>query len=61
MGLDKFKEVILDFKCVASLGQGFADEVFRVFKNQHPEIVIKTENINPVLNSVIKHLVDKIN
>ena len=54
-------KIILDFKGVASLGQGFADEVFRVFKNQHPDIVIKTENINPVLNSIIKHVVDKRN
>ena len=59
-GLDKFKEIILDFKGVASLGQGFADEVFRVFKNQHPEIIIKSENINPILNSIIKHVVDEL-
>ena len=30
-GLDKFKEIILDFKGVKSIGQGFADEIFRVF------------------------------
>jgi biotin operon repressor/anti-sigma regulatory factor (Ser/Thr protein kinase) len=57
-GLDKFKEILLDFKGVKSLGQGFADEVFRVFKNQHPGIAIKTENINPTIGSIIKHVVD---
>ncbi len=35
---DRFKEVILDFKGVNSIGQAFADEVFRVFPDQHPAI-----------------------
>ncbi|MGA1825212.1 MAG: STAS-like domain-containing protein [bacterium] len=58
VGLDKFKEIILDFKGVQSLGQGFADEVFRVFQNQHTGISIKTKNINPTIGSLIKHVVD---
>ena len=37
-GLQKFKEVILDFKGVKSVGQAFADEIFRVFRNEHPDI-----------------------
>ena len=55
-GLDKFKEIILDFKGVKSLGQGFADEILRVFKKQHPDIVIKTENLNPTVASIINHV-----
>lgn len=35
---DRFKVVILDFSSVASVGQAFADEVFRVFKAKHPEV-----------------------
>jgi len=35
---DRFKVVILDFSGVASIGQAFADEVFRVFKSKHPEV-----------------------
>jgi hypothetical protein len=57
-GLDKFKEVILDFKGVRSIGQGFADEVFRVFKTQHPEITMKVENVSPSLEPMIQHVVD---
>jgi len=57
-GLNKFKEIILDFRGVKSLGQGFADEIFRVFKYQYPDIVIKTENLNPTLASIIRHVVD---
>lgn len=33
---DKFKEVALDFKGVETIGQPFADEVFRVFNIEHP-------------------------
>jgi len=57
-GLDKFKEVILNFENVASIGQGFADEIFRVFQNDHPDIRILTENTDPVLQQMIKHVVD---
>lgn len=57
-GLDKFKEIILDFKGVKSIGQGFADEIFRIFKKEHPDKVIKIENLKPSLKPVIDHVVD---
>lgn len=38
--IDRFKIVIFDFDGVEGIGQAFADEVFRVFKNRHPEIEI---------------------
>lgn len=60
-GLDQFREVILDFSGVKSLGQGFADEVFRVFQNSHPEIEIKVENLKPNLTPLINHVVDNKN
>ncbi|MBL8511016.1 MAG: DUF4325 domain-containing protein [Betaproteobacteria bacterium] len=43
---DRFKVVVLDFTDVASIGQAFADEVFRVFKLKHPgvELVVKKAN-----------------
>jgi anti-sigma regulatory factor (Ser/Thr protein kinase)/biotin operon repressor len=36
--VDRFKVVVLDFSGVASIGQAFADEVFRVFRFKHPEV-----------------------
>jgi len=45
-GLEKFKSVILDFDKVPTVGQAFADEIFRVFKAKHPEISIKPVNMN---------------
>lgn len=37
-GLERFREVILDFDGVKFVGQGFADEVFRVWKSDHPDV-----------------------
>jgi hypothetical protein len=36
--IEKFKVVIFDFDGVEAIGQAFADEVFRVFRQQHREI-----------------------
>ena len=54
--LEKFSEMVLDFRDVQSMGQGFADEVFRVFASRYPAIVISTENTNPVLDAMIRHV-----
>ena len=54
--LEKFSEVVLDFRGVTSVGQGFADEVFRVFARRHPAIAIATENTNPVIDAMIRHV-----
>jgi anti-sigma regulatory factor (Ser/Thr protein kinase) len=40
-GLDKFKHVTLDFHGVQRVGQGFVDELFRVFANAHPDITLE--------------------
>lgn len=44
--LDSFKEAILDFDKVDIMGQGFADEVFRVYANQHPVVKLTPINMN---------------
>jgi hypothetical protein len=38
--------VVFDFARVVAIGQGFADEVFRVWRSAHPSIVISVENAN---------------
>lgn len=50
-GLEKFKTVEFDFKDVKTVGQAFADEVFRVWQNAHRNIklVIKNANENIML------------
>ncbi len=54
IGLDEFKEVLLDFKDVETVGQGFADEIFRVWQNKHIDIKIKYENANENIDFMIK-------
>ncbi len=56
--LDKFREIILDFKGVTTVGQGFADEVFRVFLMNHPGIKINIENAAVSIDRMIQHVVD---
>ncbi|MGH8554815.1 MAG: STAS-like domain-containing protein [Gammaproteobacteria bacterium] len=54
--LERFREIVLDFRDVKSMGQGFADEVFRVFARRHPEISITTGNTNSVIDAMIRHV-----
>src|SRR6185369_12424046 len=46
-GLDRFRHVILDFAGVEAVGQGFADEVFRVWGKAHPGVELRAENMSP--------------
>jgi anti-sigma regulatory factor (Ser/Thr protein kinase) len=39
--LPRFKEVLLDFEGVNMIGPAFADEIFRVFANEHPEVHLR--------------------
>lgn len=57
-GLDKFKEIELDFAGVTSLGQGFVDEVFRVFAGANPGIDIRTVHLRPSLEPILRHGID---
>ncbi len=54
LGLEKFKQVVLDFKGVESVGQAFVDEIFRVFNNENPGINISYINTNKEVESMIK-------
>jgi len=55
-GLDKFKTIILDFDRITTIGQAFADEIFRVFKLRHPEI-----NIEPInMAEPVKFMIDRV-
>lgn len=44
-GLEKFKIIVFDFDKVPTVGQAFADEVFRVFHRKYPQIKLETENM----------------
>lgn len=52
--IDKFKTVVFDFEGVDTIGQAFADEIFRVFRSEHPDITILDINANPEIERMIK-------
>jgi len=56
VNLEKFREVELDFKSVKQLGQGFADEVFRIYAEKNPQIMINTSNTSPAIQAMINHV-----
>ena len=53
-GMDRFSEIVLDFKGVEDIGQAFADEVFRVFQNQNPGISLKIQRANKRVTGMIR-------
>jgi len=54
--LDKFDEVVLDFEGVESIGQGFAHEIFVVFKRTHPDLNLEVINDNEEVRKMINHV-----
>lgn len=56
MGAEKFKHIIIDFKNTTRIGQGFADEIFRIFQQKHPQLTIETRNMNKAVEAMVKHI-----
>jgi anti-sigma regulatory factor (Ser/Thr protein kinase) len=59
--LEQFREAELDFSDVRSLGQGFADEIFRVFARAYPSVKLTRRNVAAALDAVIRSVIDKEN
>ncbi|WP_435021122.1 STAS-like domain-containing protein [Tundrisphaera sp. TA3] len=51
---DRFDEVLLDFKGVDSVGQAFADEIFRVYRRSHPDTRIIAIHTSDQIEKMIK-------
>ena len=54
LGLKKFKYVVLDFKDISTVGQGFVDEVFRVFNARYSGTKIEYKNANDNVRFMIE-------
>ncbi|MGN0342223.1 MAG: STAS-like domain-containing protein [Roseburia sp.] len=54
--LETYREVILDFSDVTMMGQGFADELFRVYVVAHPEVMLRPVNMLPQVERMIRHV-----
>ncbi len=53
---ENFSEVLLDFESVDTIGQAFADEIFRVFNNYHPETKVIAINTSPDIDQMIAYV-----
>jgi anti-sigma regulatory factor (Ser/Thr protein kinase)/predicted transcriptional regulator len=53
---ESFSRITLDFAGVLDIRQGFADEVFRVFPNEHPDCIIETVNCNEQVQFMIAYV-----
>lgn len=52
--VERFRTVILDFAGVAGIGQAFADEIFRVFVNEHPGVDLIVVHATPEVQQMIR-------
>lgn len=52
--VEGFRTVVLDFSGISSIGQAFADEVFRVFASYHPGIELVASNTSPDVLAMIR-------
>lgn len=55
-GLERFQTIILDFSGVTEIGQAFADQVFRVFVNAHPQLTLLPTGLTPAVQAMIKRV-----
>jgi anti-sigma regulatory factor (Ser/Thr protein kinase) len=51
-----FAEVMLDFTGVSEIGQPFADEIFRVFKTDHPDVKLVALGTNKNIEKMIQYV-----
>lgn len=53
-GLEQFKIILFDFDQVPLIGQAFADEIYRVFHNKHPDIELQETNMNEAVTFMVE-------
>jgi len=53
---ERFKRVVVDFEGVAEIGQAFADELFRVFANAHPDLRLTPINTSPAVAKMVRRV-----
>ncbi len=54
VGLEQFKTIELDFRDIDTVGQAFADEIFRIWHTRHPESQIIPKNMNDNVEFMVK-------
>ena len=54
VGLEAFVEAEIDFRRVTDVGQGFVDELFRVWATGHPETRLVPINMGPAVRMMVE-------
>jgi hypothetical protein len=52
--VELFEKVVFDFAGVASIGQAFADQIFRVYANEHPDIQLVPINMSTEVDQMVR-------
>lgn len=52
--VERFRHVVLDFAGIGGIGQAFADEIFRVFANAHPEVELVVIHAMPDVQQMMR-------
>jgi anti-sigma regulatory factor (Ser/Thr protein kinase) len=52
--LEAFEEVEIDFEGVKEVGQGFVDELFRVWARDHPGTKLVPKNASPTIEAMLR-------
>ncbi len=60
MAIEQVEEVILDFRGVTGVGQGFVDEIFRVWASAHPQVRLVPENMNEAVEFMVRRGLPRI-
>lgn len=51
--IDKFHNVIFDFEGIVTVGQAFADEIFRVYAQRYPKIILLPVNMEKGVSKMV--------
>ncbi len=54
VGMEKFSDVRVDFAGVRAVGQGFVDELVRVWPSLHPDTKVSCVNMNEAVEFMVK-------
>jgi len=52
--LDRFEEVTVDFSGVEEIGRAFADELFRVWQSENPQVRLDPINMSPPIETIVR-------
>ena len=56
--LPRFGRAAIDFSGIEAVGHGFADELFRVFRREHPSVELQAKKMAPAVGAMLASVTD---